>query len=194
MAVIYAIDYAEVRLPIPDQELAYIDLPLAYRGSRAPPKGPGVVLRTKFAGKEYNWQGRIVVTEGQIDQESRMLHAVAEVKNPYGRGEQPGRPPLAVGMFVEAEIQGKIVRNVVVLPRIAMRSADEVLVVDEDNRLRFRKINVLRMDRDRVVVRSGLESGDRVGVSIMETAIDGMRVRVLEVPEQNVTGTLEPSS
>jgi len=190
MAIIYAIDYAEVRLPIPDQELAYINLPLAYRGSRTPPKGPGVVLRAKFAGEKYSWQGRIVVTEGQIDQESRMLHAVAEVKNPYGRGEQAGRPPLAVGMFVEAEIQGKMVRNVVVLPRIAMRSADEVLVVDEDNRLRFRKINVLRMDRDRVIVRSGLEPGDRVGISIVEAAIDGMQVQVLEVPEKNVTEAL----
>ena len=179
MAVIYAIDYAEVRLPIPDQDLAYIDLPLAYRGSQAPPKGPDVVLRAKFAGKEYSWQGRIVVTEGQIDQESRMLHAVAEVADPYGRGEQPDRPPLAVGMFVEAEIQGKTVRDVVVLPRTAMRTADEVLVVDRDNRLRFRKVNVLRTDRDHVVVRSGLQSGDRVGISIVEAAIDGMQVRVL---------------
>ena len=192
MAVIYAIDYAEVRLPIPDRDLAYINLPLAYRGSQAPPQGPTVILRAKFAGKEYKWWGRIVVTEGQIDQESRMLHAVAEVKDPYGRGGQPGRPPLAVGMFVEAEIKGKTARDVVVLPRTAMRASDEVLVVDQDDRLRFRKVDVLRTDGDRVIIQSGLEAGDRVGISVVEAAVDGMRVRVIEADEQPTGGGSQP--
>ena len=192
MALIYAIDYAEVRLPIPDQDLAYIHLPLAYRGSPAPAQGPRVVLRAKFAGREYSWGGRIVVTEGQIDSESRMLHAVAEVKDPYGRGGQPGRPPLAVGMFVEAEIQGRTIKDVMVLPRSAMRADDEVLVVDQDDRLRFRKVDVLRTEKDRVLVRSGLEAGDRVGVSIVEAAVDGMKVRVFATEERSTDKGPEP--
>ena len=186
VATIYSVDFAEVRLPLPDEELAYLNLPLSYRGDQDERKGPGVVLRATFGGKEYSWRGRIVRTEGTIDPQTRMLHAVAQVENPYGRGGNPGRPPLAVGMFVEAEIKGKLSRNVFVLPRSALRGKDQVMIVDSEQRLRFRPISVLGADREQMVVDSGLESGELVSLASLDTVVDGMKVRVLderEIPE-----------
>ena len=129
VARVYAVDYAEVRLPIPDAELAYVDLPLAFRGQAGDAKGPKVTLRAQFAGREHTWQGRIVRTEAEIDPQSRMVQAVARVADPYGQGGRPGRPPLAVGMFVEAEIEGRWTSSVV-LPRVALRGGDTVYVID----------------------------------------------------------------
>lgn len=181
VATIYAVDVAEIRLPIPDDQLAYVKLPLDYRGEDSPEKGPEVVLRARIAGNEHSWEGRIVRTEGEIDPRSRMVHAVAQVENPYGRGsDQPDRPPLAVGIFVEAEILGRRAKDVVVLPRAAMRGDDQVLVVDKEERLRFRPVEVVRADRDRVIIGGGLADGERVAVSPLEAAVDGMRVRVAE--------------
>ncbi len=180
LATIYAVDYAEVRLPIPDDELAYLDLPLDYRGA-ANQTGPEVVLRSDFAGRRHEWRGRIVRTEGEIDTRSRMVHAVARVDDPYGPGEDPHRPPLAVGMYVEAEILGRTVRDVAVLPRSSLRG-EQLLVVDGDDRLRPRGVEVLRRMDDSVVVRSGLAAGERVCLSPLAAVTDGMRVRTLRPP------------
>ena len=109
LATIYAVDFAEIRLPLPDSELAFVDLPLNYRGEQSSARGPEVVLRAEFAGRVHEWLGRIVRTEGEIDPRSRMVHAVARVADPYGRGDDPDRPPLAAGLFVEAEIRGRTV-------------------------------------------------------------------------------------
>lgn len=180
VARIYGIDYAEVRLPLPPDELAYLDLPLDYRGEPRIPTGPRVTLRASLGGQTVQWTSRIVRTEGEIDPRSRMITAVARVENPYGRHGPSPRPPLAVGLFVEAEIEGRRASNVVVLPRVALRLNDQVLVVDAEDQLRFRPVGLLRTEREQVVVQSGLQAGERVCISPMETPVDGMRVRVAE--------------
>ena len=191
VARIYAVDAAEIRLPLPDAELAYLDLPLNYRGESGRVRGPNVTLRASFAGQMHEWQGRIVRTEGEIDARTRMVHVVAEVKDPYGRGPDPSRPPLAAGMFVEAEIAGRTVQNVAVVPRAALRSANQVLVVDADSRLRFREVDVLRMTTDEVFVRGGLDDGDRVNLSPLEAVSDGMRVRTTPLSGRSAAPALD---
>ena len=179
LATIYAVDLAEVRLPLPDDELAFVDLPLGYRGESDASRGPETILRAEFAGDVHEWKGRIVRTEGMIDPISRMIHAVAQVKDPYGRSK-PGRPPLAAGLFVEAEIVGKMVENVAVIPRAALRPDGRVLVVDGDGRLRFRDIEILRAMKEIVIVEAGLAEGERVCTTALSAVIDGMKVIVRE--------------
>ncbi len=194
VARIYAVDAAEIRLPLPDDQLAFLDLPLNYRGESGRVRGPRVTLRVKFAGRLHTWEGRIVRTEGEIDPRTRMVHVVAEVQNPYGRGADPTRPPLAAGMFVEAEIDGRVVEQVAVLPRAALRGTDQVLIVDDENRLRFRTVDVLRTTIDEVIVQGGLASGDRVNLSPLEAVSDGMRVRISEVSRRPAAAAGEGSA
>ncbi len=215
-ARLYAVDYAEVRLPLPDRELRYLDLSLgritdplrtdeagesaAEGGTEAaegvaddveassPGSGPDVVLRAEFAGRQREWAGRIVRTEGEIDPRSRMLNVVARVADPYGRHTQGQEAPLAVGLFVEAEIAGREVESAFLLPRTALRRDDagessEVWVVGEGGRLEFRPVEVLRVERDRVVLGQGLVDGERVVVSPLRGAVDGMVVRIQQPSE-----------
>ncbi len=177
VARLYSVDYAEVRLPIPDDQLAFVRLPFDYRDGSRRPSGPRVRLSAEFAGRTHHWSGRIVRTEGEIDPQSRMIHAVAQVEDPYGRQGPAGRPPLAVGLFVQAEIFGKQARGVFVLPRAALRGPDRLIVVDSENRLRFREVEVLRSQGEQVIVGQGLQEGERVLLSPLDTAVEGMRVR-----------------
>ena len=179
VATVYAVDVAEIRLPLPDDELAYLDLPLSYRGVERQTQ-PGVTLHARFAGETHAWKGRIVRTESEIDSVSRMVHAIAEVADPYAPGPNPNRPPLAVGMYVEAEIGGRTARDVAVLPRETLRGRDQMLVVTPDDRLSFRTVDVLRTSTESVVVQSGLQAGELVVISPLDTPADGMLVQLTD--------------
>ncbi|MEM7408725.1 MAG: efflux RND transporter periplasmic adaptor subunit [Myxococcota bacterium] len=176
IATLYATDYAEIRLPVPDQQLAYLELPGLGRSSDE--EGPAVTLRARFAGAEHSWQGRVVRTEGEIDPQSRMVHVIARVEAPYAPSET-GRPPLAVGLFVRAEIDGRREDDVLVVPRVSLRDGDRMLVVDTEDRLQLRPAQVLRIDGDEVMLRARIASGERVVVSNLQTAVEGMQVRPL---------------
>lgn len=176
LARLYAIDWAEVRLPIRDEDLAWIDVPQT-GAERSAEESPPVILRARYAGAEREWRGHIERSEGEIDAQSRMVHVVARVEDPYARRSDATHSPLPVGLFVEAEILGRTETDIVVLPRSALRTGDQVLVVDPEDRLQFRDVTVLRRDQEDVLIREGLANGERVNVTALETPVEGMRVR-----------------
>jgi RND family efflux transporter MFP subunit len=185
-ATLYATDFVEIRLPVPDHQLAYLDVPLWDRDGIAG-ELPAVTLSARFAGAVHSWQGQIVRTEGEIDPKSRMVHVVARVEAPYTPSPDSSRPPLAVGLFVQAEIEGRFADQVTVVPRSAMRNGSQLLIVDAENRLRYRNVEVLRIERGDVLIRSGLEAGERVCISQLQAVVEGMEVEpILEgVPGEN---------
>ncbi|MHA7837733.1 MAG: efflux RND transporter periplasmic adaptor subunit [bacterium] len=193
IATLYGVEFAEVRLPLPDRELAFLDVPLlpeiARRDEDTEPIGAPVELRAEFAGARHRWQGHLVRTEGELDPRSRMVQLVVRVPDPFGLDEARSAP-LAVGLFVEAEIAGQLLEEAIVLPREALRPGGRVYVVGEDGRLRFRVVDLLRVERDEIVVGGGLTEGERVCTSPLQGALDGMRVRVIEGAEDPL---LEPS-
>ena len=178
VAVVYATDVAEVRLPLPDRELAFLELPMASGGGDAAP-GPEVLLTADFAGQPRSWPGRIVRTEGELDPSTRMVVAVASVRDPYGR--EQGDVPLALGMFMDARIRGVLLEDVFVLPRTSLRDGARIYVVDDEDRLRFVPVEIVRAEREDVIVQAPLPDGTRVVVSPLEIATDGMRVRDVAV-------------
>ena len=177
VAMLYATDYAEVRLPVHDEELAFLDLQLdgldMDQGTQ-----PLVMLSSEFAGKTHAWEGRIVRTEGEIDPQTRMITLVAQVDAPYENDR--GQPPLAVGLFVEAEIMGREEHNVFVLPRAALQANDQVYVVSGDRTIEFRDVEILRIVEEDVYVTGGFEAGELVCLSTISNAIEGMSVRPVE--------------
>ena len=175
---IYAIDYAEVRLPVPDDQLAYLDLPLSFRNRQSDSSGSEVRFHATYAGREHTYMGRIVRVEGEIDARSGMTMLVGRVDNPY-RQREHNTQPLAVGMFVTAEIIGHHAESVVVVPQAALRGKNRVLVV-ADNRLHYRTVDILLANAENVVVSSGLKSGEQVCVSPLNVVVDGMRVRTMD--------------
>jgi RND family efflux transporter MFP subunit len=172
IASLYATDVAEVRLPIQDEELAYLQLPLSGQTDQ---HMPTVILRARFAGEEHTWQGRIVRTEGELDPKTRMINIVAQVQSPYERSGS--RPPLAVGLFVEAEIIGNRVDNVFVLPRSALQANEQVYVMTDENRLTFREVEIIRKVGEDVYITGGLKRGETISLSTVNNAIEGMLVR-----------------
>lgn len=193
IATVYSVDVAEVGLALPDEELAYLDLPLAYRGE-ANVRSPRVVLRTTFAGARYEWGGRVVRTESEIDPVSRMVQVIAEVQDPYAAGPDPRRPPLAVGMYVEAEIEGRAFDDIAVVPRAALRGRNQVLVIDPENRVHFRDVEILRATTESVYIDGGLSAGELIAVSALDNPTDGMLVQVTDLDVDRIASASAPAA
>ena len=186
LGVTFATDYAEVRLPLTDQDLAFVDLPEATEIAKTgAAQGPTVTLSATRMGKPADWEARIVRSEGVVDEKSRVTYAVARIDDPY-RLHREGIP-LPVGTFVTADIAGRAMDDVIRVPRSALRAASQLLIVDDDNRIRIRNVDVIRADARYAYIGGGAEAGERIAVSAIETPLNGMYVRTTDRPEADAT-------
>jgi RND family efflux transporter MFP subunit len=179
---VFAVAQAEVRLPIPQGKLAYLDLPRLATLEQ----GPEIDLYTDVAGELSHWQGRLHRTEGIFDERSRVLYAVARIDDPYGLSHQSD--PLRIGTFVNANIQGKAFDDIVVLPRHILRAGNLLWVVDENSHVRNRAVKVLRTGGDNIYVADGLEDGDRVSLTVLDSSFGGAEVSVMSVTPTDQLG------
>lgn len=186
LGVVFATDYAEVRLPLTDLDLSVVDLPdpsEITRSGGAP--GPAVTLSAVQRGRLTEWDAQIVRSEGVVDEQSRVTYAVARVVDPY-RLHNDGTP-LPMGSFVTASIDGSTVDGIIRVPRTALRGSDQLIFVDDDSRLRIRNIQFSRSDADYVYVTEGAVAGDRIVVTALETPVNGTKVRTGEDDESGTS-------
>lgn len=179
LGLVYSTEVAEVRMPLTDNDLAYLQLP-GNKDSK-----PEVSLSAKVAGKPVIWQGELSRNEGVIDQQQRVIYAIAEIQDPYLR--QPGATGniLKFGRFVQADIVGNRGENLVVLPRSVLRLDGTVLVVDPDRVLRIKSVEVQRADEKYAYISAGLNPGELVATSAIPHPFDGMKVRLPGDKESN---------
>lgn len=176
LGVTFATDYAEVRLPLTDQDLAFVDLPDARDlAAGNAPEGSKVVLSALREGVRREWASRIVRTEGVVDESSRVSYAVARVDDPYAFASE--RSPLPVGTFVVAEIEGRSAGELIRVPRSVVRGSNSLVFVDDENRLRIREVDIFRFDARHAYLSDTALEGERVVLTSLENPINGMRVR-----------------
>jgi len=182
LGVVFATDYAEVRLPLTDEDLAFVHLPSANEITESGMSydGPEVTLHAIRHGKPASWTARIVRSEGVVDERARVTYAVARVRDPYNLHDGGHDTPLAMGTFVRGVIRGAEIDSAVRIPRSALRRNNDVVFVDADNRIRIRSVIVLRTD-DRYAYLSpdGLV-GERICLTPIESPLNGVRVRTTD--------------
>jgi RND family efflux transporter MFP subunit len=173
LAVLYSTDAAEISLPMESANLLWFEVP-GFTSSET--RGSKASVFAEIGGKEQIWIGNVVRTEGTINEKTRMINVVVRVADPYDR-----YPPLAPGLFVRVDIQGKSVENGFVVPRSSLRENSTVWVVDPDEKLEFRPVEIAVRTREGLVVEKGLADGDRVVVAAIKDATRGMKVKSVVV-------------
>lgn len=163
VASAYGIGAVEIPIPLEDRELAWFDIP-----SKA-------TVKAEFAGGVHTWAGQVVRTDSQVDPKTRLVTVIIEVTEPFKKSNR--RPALVPGMFVEVAIQGRILEQVLPIPRSSIHNGTEVWVVHEDSRLQIHKIDIARQDHEYAYVVSGLEDGAVIVTSSLDTVTDGIKVR-----------------
>ena len=171
LATAFSTEEVLIALPLTDTELSYLGLPLAYEEER-PFSGPKVSFYSLVSNKNSEWEGRIVRTAGSIDPLTRLVYVYAEVINPYQQS-----PPLAIGMFVDAVIEGKTIKNGFLVPNSAINNNSNIYVINTNDNLEIRKIEVLGTENDYVIIKGEISEGERVVVSPLNNAKDGMALK-----------------
>jgi len=177
LGIAFAVDEAEVRLPLPDRDLAFVELPHPGRTSGPRPK---VRFFGDVSGERGSWTGEIVRTEGVVEESTRLTYAVARIQDPYGLLGEQRQVPLPMGTYVQAEIQGRSASGLIELPRAALRDGDRLFIADEDNRLDIRTVEVVRATARRVYLADSVEAGERIITTAIAAPIPGTRLKVRE--------------
>ncbi len=181
IATVYDAAAALVRLPLTDQQAALINLPLAFG---KPQKDlPEVILRGVVAGNAYEWRGLITRTEASLDPQSRMYYAVVEIPDPFDPFKNT--LPLIMGMYVDAEIIGKPIADVVLLPKTALFRRDKIYYVDAENRVREKTVKILRMDDAHVWVQGDIQKDDAIVLERQGYLTLGTKVTIAPMSESS---------
>lgn len=160
LAEFYATDRFEVRLPVPRQDAAFLEI-----------DGREIELREP-GGRGRTWRATLHRTEGEIRRDDRTIVVVARLD-----GASPDAP--LPGQFVETGLPGRIVPGIVRVPRRAFATSDRVMVVGDGHTVTTRPVEILRTERDEVLVSSGIEDGEQLCVTALAAVIEGMEVKVV---------------
>lgn len=185
LGVTFAIDTAEVRLPLTNNDLRYLELPSETDIINKNKSFPPVKLSAENGAGINVWQARIIRTEGVVDETSRVIYAIAQVVDPYGVLGKSHQQELKIGTFVNAEIEGLPAENVVVLPRYVLRADHTILIANADNELEIVPVTVLRAEPKKVYLSAGIKGGTKVVITTLDAPVPGTRlaIRGEEVPE-----------
>ncbi|HCR30602.1 MAG TPA: efflux transporter periplasmic adaptor subunit [Opitutae bacterium] len=178
LARIYSTDTAEIRLPLALDQLSYLDLPESYSNYAGSDEKPKVTLSAQYGEETHEWTGIVDRVEGAIDARTRLSYVVAQVEQPYEKSDYKDRPPLKVGLFVEASIEGRQIDSAFRIPRRALHEGDVVYAVDKENRIVIKEVSVLQKGVDTVIVTEGLSDGDLLCLTPLEYVVMGMQVEL----------------
>ena len=169
VAEISGTSIAEVIVYVSPDELQWLTIP-----------GSNAAIIFSGTGKDIQWHGTVVRSLGEVDAQNRMIGVVISVDDPYGlESARPENIPLAEGMFVSVRIKGISLKDAIEIPRAGLRDGSSLWLADSNNQLVIRPVKVLRKTRETVIVGQGLENGDRVIVSGVSGAADGMKLRIV---------------
>ena len=181
VAMIASVDAAEIVVPLPLDDLQWINTPSQNPGN----KGSLTTVSLKVGDKDYKWQGKVVRSLGEVDPRSRMARLVVRVDDPYGLddGNTENRMNLELGMFVEVLFAGEVLTDVIELPRTALRENSSVWVMDNDQKLRVKHVEIARMEKQSALISAGLQEGDMVILTALAGGVDGMKLRPKRIGE-----------
>jgi RND family efflux transporter MFP subunit len=186
LAEIYATDVVEIRLPIRNRDLGFIDLPERFRFADANgANNAAVTIHSDLIGDE-TWDAHLVRTESAIDETARQLHVIAQIEDPFGPANI-GRSPLKIGQYVTAEIEGSALSEVLVVPNSTIYQGSYVYIV-EDDLLRRKDVVIAWQNDNDAIISDGIKDGDQLVTTALGQVTSGLRVAVAGAQRPNDGG------
>ncbi len=186
---VFATDQVEVRLSLTDKQLHSLGKPMGYI-SQNPEDAPNVLFTNSIAGEQHHWKGYLKSIDAAVDNSTRTIYALAVLDNPY---QQDQEIPMAVGMYVEAQISGRNVSQATLISAAGLRAGNIVYTV-ENGLLRKHEVKVGYQDNDFALIEEGVLPGQDVVVSPIRNPIDGMAAEGRQLSASEMAGSIVPAS
>ncbi|WP_407680971.1 efflux RND transporter periplasmic adaptor subunit [Candidatus Chordibacter forsetii] len=175
LAEVYSLDSAEIDLSLSQREIDFLGFVDGSNSELSKIK----VETLNREGKPTHF-GLIDRSQGIVDPKTRLTNFIARIDqcfaNPFSK--KAIKNPLSLGTFSNLKLIGKKV-PVYLLPESAFRDLTTILVVDNQNGLRSRQVEVLHRADQKVWVGSGIKNGERVCTTPIEVISEGMKVRIV---------------
>lgn len=192
LAVLDDMDQAEVVAQFPLDHFSQLVQPFDMKDILEKGESPGpenMKLSAKVQLMRNNqpveWPARFVRMDATIDPQTRTVAAVVAVDDPYVGAMPPMRPPLVKGMYVNVILTGAAHLNQRVIPRQALHG-DHIYIINDEQRLERRNVTVFLRQPNFVTLSSGLNAGERVVISDVVPAVDGMLLKPVDAQDQQV--------
>jgi RND family efflux transporter MFP subunit len=175
LATLIGTDRFWVQVAIPVDRLRW----LAFSGTEGTDASEVTVIQEVSGDTQIERPARLVRLLGDLDPVGRMARVLVEIHDPLGlnAGHNPQKLPLMLGAYVRVEIEGKDVEEVFAVPRISIREGDKVWIMNDEDRLVFRPVEVLHRGKERVLIRKGLDGGERIVTNSIPSPLPGMKLR-----------------
>lgn len=168
-----------VTVKIPTHKLAWIDFPSAEQ------KGSLATVWQEVGDQRVERQGRVLQLAGNLDPAGRLAQVLIEIDDPLGLNNKDGSLPMLLGSFVNIDIQGKTMSRAVQVPRRAVQEGSKVLVMNKENRLEIREVNIQWRSKESVYISQGITNGDRIIISRIHRPISGTLLETMKsVPKK----------
>ena len=178
LGVTFSTEFAEVRLPLSDRDVLFAGLPAPSRlTSPSAEKSTSVKFRIDMNPSKTR-SGYIERSEGVVDEKTRMIFAVARLEDPYNLNNNEDALVLPMGTFVSAEILSNESYNFVRIPRSAIINNRQVILIDSENKIQYKDIDLIRADEDFGYINDEFFDGKRISMTPIEDGVNGMIVRV----------------
>lgn len=173
LAELFATDYMEIRLPIKNKDLPFLDLP---ENASQQDNLATVRFFSDLLQKNQSWEGKLIRTESAIDDATQQLHVIAQIGDPY-KNINSKNPPLKIGEYLTARIDGRTIENAIVIPNKSIYQGSYVYLV-KDNTVQRHDISILWQDDQQTLVGSGLAMNDELVITPIGQVISGTAVDV----------------
>lgn len=171
LAEIFSTDGVEVRLPVSQDEYTQLGLDQLYSDTAAPIT---VVINSQLGSQQYQWNAVVTRTDSTFDLTTRQIDVIAEVIDPFGKSGNT--PPLKIGQFVNADIQGRVMENVITVPNKSLREGSYVFTA-QGGTLTRTPITIAWQDDKNAVISAGLNEGDIVVTTSLNSTLAGAKVK-----------------
>ena len=175
---VFGTDIAEVRLALTTSQLSALGIPIGFDGGET--GGLPTTLSASLGGDVHRWQGSLTRLDAAIDPTTRTVYGTVQVEDPYGMAQSTSGMPMAVGLYFDAEIEGRLVADGIQIAAEGLRAGDMIFVLDGEGLLDVRQVEVIHRSRHSALLASGVEAGEQVIVSAIRNPVRGMRLEAMD--------------
>lgn len=176
LATLVGSDAYWIEAPIPARQIRWIKAGQAGDVSGAPAR----IFDTAAWGPGPYRTGRTIGLTASVEEQGRMAGLLVEVPDPLALAkDSQDQPSLLLGSYVRVEIEGKTLPRAAKIERELVRDGDRVWIMDAQDHLDIRPVEISFRGRDHVLVTGGLREGERLVTSNLPSPVQGMALRVM---------------